>query len=249
MHKTENQPYIYPLKTQKRKYIKISKNDPRNTASGLAKLRSFYENVYVVDDAELFNHTEFLPNDLTTVQNFSLESISAGNVSTNTSVNVTGVTSSSSPVLTPPPSTAFKPSLLPPVNLTVVPVNVYATNGSHTVSLNVSFDSYLAGATADDYEIIITDQAIQHPGAINNITKSTNTLTWNVVTSATNYIIEGTKVSDSTKIAPILVLAPAAGTTTVSYTMSGLSGNYNITVTPYNNMGIAGTSVTKSLTF
>ena len=55
INKTENQPYVYPLKSPRRKYIRISKNDPRNTPKGLAQLRSFYDYVYVVEDHELLN--------------------------------------------------------------------------------------------------------------------------------------------------------------------------------------------------
>lgn len=241
---TENQPYIYPLKTQKRKYINISKNDPRNTPKGIAKLRAFYENVYVVEDSQLSNPPQFKPSELTTSQNMSLETLNAHVLSTDTSLSIAGVSAPASPVLNAPPSAAFKASLLPPVNLSVVPVNVYATNGSHTVSLNVSFESYIAGSTADDYEILLTNQVIQHPGAITSITKVSNTITWNVVTSATNYVIE------TSGRAPILVSAPAANTTTVSYTFSpALSGVKSIKVTPYNNTGISGTAKTVSLTF
>jgi hypothetical protein len=239
---TENQPYIYPLKTQKRKYIYISKKDRRNTKNGLENLREFYENVYFFEDS--LNPPQYIPSELTTVQNMSLETLNAHSLSTDTSLNVAGVSAPTNPVLSAPPSAAFKASLLPPVNLSVVPVNVYATNGSHTVSLNVSFESYIDGSTADDYEILLTNQVIQHPGAITSITKVSNTITWNVVTSATNYVIE------TSGRAPILVSAPAANTTTVSYTFSpALSGVKSIKITPYNNTGISGTAKTVSLTF
>ena len=241
---TENQPYIYPLKTQKRKYINISKNDPRNTPKGIAKLRAFYENVYVVEDSQLLNPPQLKTSELTTIQNMSLETLNAHSLSTDISLNVAGVSAPTNPVLSAPPSAAFKASLLPPVNLSVVPVNVYATNGSHTVSLNVSFDSYIQGAVADDYEILLTNQTIQHPGKINSITNNGNTITWNVVTSATNYVVE------ASGRAPILISAPAANTTTASYTFSpALSGTKSITVTPYNNTGISGTAKTVSIGF
>ena len=107
-----------------------------------------------------------------------------------------------------------------------------------------------SGYTVNDFEIILTDQKVNNVSSINSLTQDGNKIIWNIVSSATNYVIE-VKQSGTNSIAPILVASPAVSstTTTVDYTFSGLSGSYDITVTPYNNLGIAGTAKTASFAF
>jgi hypothetical protein len=243
MHnKTVNQPYNYPLRTPKRGILYIAESDPRNNKDSLRNLRALYDDVQVIKDDEISGRSVINNNESLIIGSFSSEGINPLSILSQPVQEKSLTASDIKPILTLP--TVQTVTLAPPINMSVNPVHVYGTNGSHTINLNVSFDSYIQGAVADDFEIIMTDQTIQHPGTVTSITKNSNTITWNVVTSATNYVIE------TSGRAPILVSAPAANTTTVSYTFSpALSGPKSITVTPYNNTGISGTAKTVSLTF
>ena len=244
INKTENQPYVYPLKSPRRKYIRISKNDPRNTPKGLAQLRSFYDYVYVVEDHELLNAPTFKADELTTIQNLSLENNSSATILGQPDTAVPGVSTPSVPITKSIPANAKVPTLLPPVNLSVSTTNVYAPNGTLTISADISFDSFIDNSIADDFEVILTEQKPNFPGAVTGLAKTTGTtITWNVVTSATNYIVQ------IPGKAPINVVAPAASTTKATKTLSGVSGATSVTVTPYNLNGIAGTAQTATITF
>ena len=247
INKTENQPYIYPLKTPRRGSLTISKSDPRNNAKSLRVLRSLYDFVYVVDDEDLFVSTLTNKNESLIIDTLSIENI--GNLINSPTTNTTtSVQTQIQPALTQPSSKTV--TIIPPVNLTVDTVNVYGTDGTLTMSANIAFDSYNTGYTVSDFEIILTDQKVNNVSSINSLTQDGNKIIWNIVSSATNYVIE-VKQSGTNSIAPILVASPAVSptTTTVDYTFSGLSGSYNITVTPYNNLGIAGTAKTASFAF
>ena len=90
-----------------------------------------------------------------------------------------------------------------------------------------------------------TEQKPNFPGAVTGLAKTTGTtITWNVVTSATNYIVQ------IPGKAPINVIAPTPFVNTkATTTLSGVSGATSVTVTPYNQNGIAGTAQIASITF
>jgi len=232
---TENNKYIYPLTPQSRGQFVIAQSDPNNTPLGLAKLKALYGpgNVIVVPDSQFL---KYVGSNLDLISTYTSEEFTPLSVATNTNSDSSGVTLPTGPV---------KIGLPAPTGLTLgKPQTSPGTNGTNTITIPVFFNP-VAGASG--YEVTYSSAPIVSSAAVTGVVTSGSTsgnivVSWNAIPNATNYTFTATNTS-SNQYTSVLVV-PASGATTVSESMSVPTGNYTVTITPYNSSGYAGTSYT-----
>jgi hypothetical protein len=230
---TDNNKYIYPLTPQSRGKFVIADTDPNNTKLGIAKLEALYGagNVVVVPHSEFLSYVNA---DLDLISTYSSENFNPLSVSTN-----------NAPSVQSPSIVGGNISLTPPTNLSLGQYQlVSGTAGTNTISIPVLFNTV---AGADGYEITYSTVTTTSNDKVTNVTTSGSTsgnivVSWNAISSATNYVFTATNIANN-QFSNALV-TPTSGSTTVTESMTVPTGVYQVTITPYNAQGLAGTSVT-----
>jgi len=231
----DNASIIYPLTAQQRGKVYIPKQDPRNTPIGLAQLKALYgEGNVIVVDANLPGAVESISMGILSQESFNpIFNVTSGLISTSQN------------------NLSFL--LNPPTNLSVTSISAVSGNdGSNSFTATVTFDD-VVGATS--YEGIFQPQALGYstqPVTSLVVTPTSGGInaTWAPISNANNYILSA-QLIQSNQPAGKIFYAPAPITnsytaTSVSGSISGLTSgsSYNVTVTPYNSSGIAGSPAT-----
>jgi hypothetical protein len=238
--RTDNNTYVYPLIVPQKGQFVMAKSDPNNTPINKAKLEALYGkgNVVVVDDKD---YLQYVGSDINLLSLLASEKFDPLSVANNTTPS-----SSVTPDMLPAGSVA----LPPPRNLKLgTPKTVAGTGGTNTVSIQVFFDS-VSGANIKYEAKALPSQEPPSTSVVSNVvnTSSSHTLAfaWDVIANATNYVMVAT--NQSTKKTNSLFVIPNSGDTRLSGTIAGVaSGNYVITITPYNSNGIAGVAYTSGI--
>lgn len=132
-------------------------------------------------------------------------------------------------------------TLWAPLNLVILGSAPFLSpDGTSSVNVTIGFDPVM-GVT--DYEIMyvdsITSSILQSITGLSVPNPSSGVkvvvATWNKISNANNYEITATISPDTLILAESGPLTSGTGTITVPY-----AGTYTITVTPYNDQGIAG---------
>jgi len=228
---TDNNKYIYPLTPQSRGKFVIADTDPNNTPLGRAKLEALYGagNVVVVPHKEFLS---YVGTDLDLISLYSSENFNPLSVST-----------TNTPSVQTPSIVGGNITLTPPTNLSLGQYQLVAgTAGTNTISIPVLFNTV---AGADGYEITYSTVTTSSTGAVTNVVTTASTagnivVSWNAISNATNYVFTATNIANN-QFSNALV-TPSSGATTVTESMTVPTGVYQVTITPYNAQGLAGTS-------
>jgi hypothetical protein len=225
--RTDNNNYINPLAPAQRGKFYIGKSDPNNTAIGLAKLGALFGagNVIVVDDQELL---KYLSTDLLSL--YSAEGFDPLALSS-TDSSTSGITNQISGTVT----------LTPPTNLKIGTSKLNTASGSNTISVTVLFNPVPG---ADFYEIKYVASQAKSTLPVTNVVTSDSTsgnivVAWDAIANATNYVMAATNQSTNASSSELIV--PTSGDTRVSGSFTNVPhGTYKVTITPYNQDGLAG---------